>query len=359
MNFATENRVDPENQTQCAGLSPMFENSHSTIEYLVAVRQNRQLVKVFRPQEKNITFGRSSQCSITLSDPRFSRKAGEIVLGPVPIMRRYGNGEENSEIIPINPGKAYRIRPYTLTLMESGDVIFNRNKKNNKRETGFLKYVLFIIATLGAGSMIFLHQGMTDMVADPEQGSASFSVVTEQNRDEITVKAETKESKESDDTIEIQMLAPSEPLAEKQIIVSETTSNTSTPTLRRKEGVAPVIRHRAEKKSRRMTIHNDELDKAIKSAALLIEQGNLKLAGRTLNPLLPHVDDDQRKIIIETLDPPAEALFKKAYMLKPYEPGRSKEILQGIVESGLQILPSYGKAKRVLEGELGTVIGNR
>ena len=129
MNFAAEYRMNPDDHTQSAGLSLIAENSHPTITHLVAVRQNRQLVMVFRPRGKNITFGRSSRCSITLPDPRFSRKAGEIVLGPVPILRRYKDGEENSEMTPIVPGKPYRFRPYTLTLMESGDVIFNRNKK--------------------------------------------------------------------------------------------------------------------------------------------------------------------------------------------------------------------------------------
>ena len=106
-------------------------------------------------------------------------------------------------------------------------------------------------------------------------------------------------------------------------------------------------------------MHNDELDKAIKSAALLIEQGNLKMAGRTLSPLLPHIGNDQRALIIAALDPSIQTLFKKAYMLKPYEPGRSKEILQGIVESGLEILPNYWKARKVLDGERSTKTGNR
>jgi len=355
MNFAAEKKVAPEDQTQCVELSPMVENSHSAIAYLVAVRQNRQLVNVFRPQEKNITFGRSSQCSITLSDPRFSRKAGEIVLGPVPILRRYRNKEGNSEIIPIHPGKPYRFRPYTLTLMESGDIIFNRNKNNNGSKTGLLKYVLFIIATLGAGSIILLHQGMTDMVTDPAQGSASFSVVTEQNRDEITVKPENKES---DKNMEIQMLASSEPLAEKHIAVSETTSNTSTPTPRRKESVAVMIQHRTEKKNRKVALHADEMDKAIKTAALLIEQGNLKMAGRILSPLLPHIGNDQRALIIAALDPPVQELFKQAYMLKLYEPEISRDILLSIVESGLEILPSYWKARKVLEGERSSMSGD-
>ena len=82
------------------------------------------------------------------------------------------------------------------------------------------------------------------------------------------------------------------------------------------------------------------------------------MAGRILIPIMPHVNDDQKKIIVQTLDPLVESQFKKAYMLMPYEPGKSREILQGIVESGLEILPTYGKAKKVLENERNPLIRN-
>ena len=356
MNFAAENEMDPDDQTQSAGFSLVEEKIHPTIEHMVAVRQNRQLVKVFRPREKNITFGRSSRCSITLPDPRFSRKAGEIVLGPVPILRRYKDGEENSEMTPIVPGKPYRFRPYTLTLMESGDVIFNRNKKKDGSKTGMLRSMLFIFAALSAGSILFLHQGMTNMVSNKEQESASISVVSEQNQGEITSKPEKKENNEN---IETPKSASSDALTEKRGAISKIPSGNPPPTPSMKKRVVPVARPKIEKKNRESAIHADELDKAIKTTALLIEQGNLKMAGRALAPLLPYVDKDQRKFIIKTLDPPIEALFRNAYMIKPYELDRSKEILQGIVESRLEILPSYGKAKRVLEGERGTVISDR
>ena len=103
----------------------------------------------------------------------------------------------------------------------------------------------------------------------------------------------------------------------------------------------------------------DELDKTIKAAALLIERGDLNMAGRTLLPLMPHLDKEQQRRVIATLDPPVQSLFQKAYMLKLYEPESSRDILLSIVESGLEILPSYGKARRALEGERNTVIGNR
>jgi hypothetical protein len=338
MNFAAEYQMDPNDQTQCAGLSLIEENNHPAIEYLVAVRQSRQLVKVFRPMEKNITFGRSSRCSITLPDPRFSRKAGEIVLGPVPILRRYQDGEENSEMIPIVPGKPYRLRPYTLTLIESGDVIFNRNKKQMGSKTRAIRSMFLILLALGTGSIFFLHQGMTDMVSKGQQEIAAVSFADK------PVQKETLKS------------AASKPVTEKQEVISNKPSANPAPVPSAKKRAVPAARQKVENSRMRAAIREEELDKVIKSAALLIEQGNLKMAGRTLSPLLPHVDVEHRAVIIEVLDPPNQTLFQKAYMLKPYEPEKSKEILLNIVESGLKILPSYGKAMKVLKDEQGTLI---
>jgi len=354
MNFAAEYRMDQDDQTQNIESSLIEENSHPTIDYLVAIRQNKRLLKVFRPRDKNITFGRSSRCSITLPDPRFSRKAGEIVLGPVPILRRYKDGGENSEMTPIVPGKLYRFRPYTLTLMESGDVIINRNKRNESK-TGILKPILFILAALGAGSLLFLHQGMTDMVSKGERESVSVPVISEQIKNENTNKPKKKEYDQNPGTPKS---ASSNPLNEKYGAIPATvpTKPVSTPSIKKR--VATIDKHKTAKKNPEISIHANELDKAIKSAALLIQRGDLDMAGRTLNPLLPHIAVDQRAVIIAALDPPIQALFQKAYMLELYEPDRSTEILQNIVESRLKILPSYGKARKVLDTERGMVRNN-
>jgi hypothetical protein len=349
MNFAAENKVDPEDQTQWAGSFPTTQNSDSAIDYLVAVRKNRQLVKVFRPREKSISFGRSSRCSITLSDPRFSRKAGDIVLGPVPILRRYRQGKENSERFPVHPGRPYRFRPYSLTLLGPGDVIFNR-KKNDENKARFLISVLIIFAISGAGSIALLHHGMTDTAAEAERGNDSFSGAGGQSGDEIKTRSGSKES-ENDEEMKTRTSASSEPFIKERTAVPETSSYGPTSTQKKKEGVKLIVRYQTEEKSRKPGAHADALARAVKAAALLIERGDLKTAGRILSPLMPHLDNEQQKKVIDALDPPVQSLFQKAYMLKPYEPGRSKEILQGIVESKLELLPGYGKARRVLEGE--------
>ena len=105
------------------------------------------------------------------------------------------------------------------------------------------------------------------------------------------------------------------------------------------------------------TIFAAELDKVIKAATSLIERGDLAMAGRTLNPIIAHINKQQRDLIIHALDSKIEVLFRKAYMLKPYEPERSRDILRVIVESGLHILPSYGKAKRTWDSEQVAVKG--
>jgi hypothetical protein len=316
------------------------------MDFLVAVRQNKKLIKLFRPREKSISFGRSSRCSITLSDPRFSRKAGEIVLGPVPILRRYRQGKENSNFILIQPGKVYRFHPYTLTLMGPGDVILNRKNDGNKARLLFS--VLIIFAVSGAGSIVLLHQGMSDTPANAGKGSASISGASEQLRKVITVKPGNNGKGQPMETRE---LASSEPTAGKQVKVPGKIPGRSTPISPRRKNAAVRISHRTEKKSRKVVLHANELDKTIKAAVKLIERGDLKTAGRILSPLMPHLDNEQQKSVIDTLDPPVQNLFQKAYMLKQYEPERSKKILQGIVESKLELLPGYGKARSVLEEE--------
>jgi hypothetical protein len=106
-----------------------------------------------------------------------------------------------------------------------------------------------------------------------------------------------------------------------------------------------------EKNITGVTMPAGELQQMIKTALLLVEQGNLVMASRTLNPLLPHMDNEQRALIVSTIDPLIENLFEKAYMIKFYEPDETRRILQSIIDSELEFLPSYQKAKRLLEKE--------
>jgi len=114
------------------------------------------------------------------------------------------------------------------------------------------------------------------------------------------------------------------------------------------KGVMEEVQIKASRENQEF-LQNDEIDNAIKTALLLIENDNLKMAGRVLIPLLPHTDKRQRDDIIRLLDPPLQIHFQKAYMLRLYEPEVFKEILERIVKSELHLLPAYNKALKMLE----------
>jgi hypothetical protein len=341
MNFADENGVDPDDQTHGAKSFPLAQDSPPTTKYLVAVRRKRQLVKIFQPLEKNITFGRSSRCSLTLPDPRLSRKAGEIVLGPVPILRRYSNGEENGDFIPIHPGKSYRFRPYTLTLMEPGDIAFNRQLRERKIRSGSFKRIGLTTCAAAIGILFLLNniEGQIKLPSTLEENP----VATATEKKKVEVELFTAGSEEG---------LRGEP---RQVVPALT----STSLIAQKRTVQSLASEPTTKLPVPSSIPSMELERIIARISGFIEQGDLKTAGRTLLPLMPHLDSEQQKRVIAALDPPVQSLFQKAYMIKPYEPGKSQEILQGIVESGLELLPSYGKARKVLEREMSAVIGNR
>jgi hypothetical protein len=341
MKLSAENKVDPEDQTQCSESPPLSQDGQPTTQYLVAVRRKRQLVKIFQALEKNITFGRSSRCSITLPDPRLSRKAGEIVLGPVPILRRYSKGEENGEFIPILPGKPYRFRPYTLTLMEPGDITFNRQLRERKIKAGLFKLMGFVICPTAIGILFLLNniEGQIKLPSTLEENP----VATATEKKKVEVELFTAGSEEG---------LRGEP---RQVVPALT----STSLIAQKRTVQSLASEPTTKLPVPSSIPSMELERIIARTSGFIEQGDLKTAGRTLLPLMPHLDSEQKKRVIAALDPPVQSLFQKAYMIKPYEPGKSQEILQGIVESGLELLPSYGKARKVLEREMSAVIGNQ
>jgi hypothetical protein len=88
---------------------------------------------------------------------------------------------------------------------------------------------------------------------------------------------------------------------------------------------------------------------AVETTRLLLEKGDYGKAGRVLTPLLFHADNEQREEVIRIIDPVLQEHFHRAYILKPYDPVTSMEILENIVNSELDLLPTYGKAKRILE----------
>ena len=84
-------------------------------------------------------------------------------------------------------------------------------------------------------------------------------------------------------------------------------------------------------------------------------------AGRTIFPVLPYLSREQESYLVRSLEPGMRSLYQKAYMLREYDRPAAKAALGDIVRSDLRILPSFEKAKGILEYErkvesaLGTI----
>jgi hypothetical protein len=82
-----------------------------------------------------------------------------------------------------------------------------------------------------------------------------------------------------------------------------------------------------------------------------LECGNPEIAGRTINPVFPHLNRDQQSHLVKSLEPSMNSLYEKAYMLMRYDHNTAIVALEMIVGSGLTMLPSYEKARLLIESE--------
>jgi len=216
------------------------------------------------------------------------------------------------------------------------------------------KSALLLIATLSVGSLIFLQGSATDKAVKRDQENESPSAVREEKTIAVNVSTENGSNAEEMKT----RIAPfSEPMFEKQGNVIKEAPVSSIPVPKIGKKLTSKIMNGKVNGNRESTIPVDDLDRIIKTAALLIKRRDLKMAGRTLLPLLPHLNGKQQRRVIDTLNPPIQELFEMAYMIKPYEPRKSKELLLKILESELEILPAYWKAKKILNNDWRLAIG--
>ena len=337
---------NPESSTQTLDNLSASQHFHNFHHELVVFKEKSSIVKVFRPRSKHITFGRSSSCSITLKDKCFSRLAGEIILGPVPLLKISRFKNKNDEYISMISGKYYRIGPYKIILMKPGDVVLNQKNKSPKRKNQLLISIWILISVLGLSSGIISSQGRLVISSDRTTKGSTTKTMRQDingydgNNNEIKIRIEEAGIGDLRPTINRNRL--NTPINILKV------NSTKAGHIERKQPVVPDKLGSTGIKQN-IIVTGDDLDTAIQEALLMVNRGNLITAGRILKPLIPHASKEQRSEIIGMLDPFFQNHFKKAYMLMAYEPGKARDILCHIMESDLDLLPSFHKAKRLLE----------
>ncbi len=79
-----------------------------------------------------------------------------------------------------------------------------------------------------------------------------------------------------------------------------------------------------------------------------ISDGDLSGASILIKPYLPPLTTRQKKRIVNVLDPHAEKIFRKAYILKAFDRKASDRMMSLLSSSGFDFLPNVRKAGKLV-----------
>ncbi len=96
------------------------------------------------------------------------------------------------------------------------------------------------------------------------------------------------------------------------------------------------------------SVIDESFEKAVRLAEAKISNGDLSGASRLITPYLPLLTAKQKKRIVNVLDPHAENIFRKAYILKAFDREASDRMMSLLSNSGLDFLPSIQKAGKLI-----------
>ena len=342
--------ISMDHRTEIRGSNKYAKNNRPLGETLILIQERDKTILVHQPTSKIVSIGRSQQNDIQLKNPGFSRKTAEVILGPVPLLRKMGRtGLKDHEIVPIPKGKRLKISPYTLCLINPGDILVNSVRRKNEGKTSgrWLLVSLSAIILIGApfynfrrgsgmeGSKPAGHIGSTTEIThrgSEPSGSASREIVTQSG--EIPDNLSQIEEPRKDKPTVKQTLPKKVPAKKGPEQISRSHLKNPGPTIPEAPGIPPK-----------------DLEKLINSAKQSINTGNPEQAGRIILPVLPYLTQDQRTRLVQTLDPCLYSVYQRAYLLRQYDRPASFAIIGQIVKSGLEILPTFEKARELYKSE--------
>ena len=97
-----------------------------------------------------------------------------------------------------------------------------------------------------------------------------------------------------------------------------------------------------------MSVIDEPFEKALRQAEAKISNGNLSGASLLIEPYLPLLTVRQKERVVSVLDPHAEDIFRKAYILKAFDREVSDKMLEMLAKDGMDLLPSVRKALKLV-----------
>lgn len=296
------------------------ETAPKPTHFLMLLTRAGRVISLHRPDGNSIPVGRSSSNTIRVNDPHFPRLAGEVILRPTPLFRTKARGQGKSRLELITPGRPIPLPPYKLFLLEDGEVFRNRKRifPKNIHALGYLKQapLLVIVIMLFAVFAVRLHKHAETVGPQRMAVTVPFNI---DHRKWFT--------------------------ADKPGNVDKAVAHIDVGKAKRPRSIPVKTEHRL----RRTTGHVEEttFSSILKQAAKQLSKYDAAGAGRLITPLLPLLSPGQRDTAIMVLNPYAEEIFKKAYILRPFWREKSDGMMRELAQSGLGILPGVRKAEGI------------
>ncbi len=318
------------------------EGERQHFRYIIALMKKGCKTSIHRPDKTKITVGRSSKCDFQVEDPYFPRKAAEIILDPTPLLRLQDSSGESSQIQHLRPGGKVKFHGYNLFLMDEGGVIKNQPRISRADNTKKLRISLLLVSAFAitilvtkfyllSGSPFASSEITPDTTVPVKFLTATRSAVRN------TIKTSF------DKPVETESLA----LREQGVRPTRNTAQMGKPG--RKKSSAGAYRAPATP-APTPALARSVIDESFEKALLLAEaktsKGDLSGASLLIKPYLPLLTVKQKNRIVNVLDPHAEDIFRKAYILKAFDRRTSDKMLKMLAEDGLGLLPSVKKAKQ-------------
>jgi hypothetical protein len=274
------------------------------------------------------------------------------MLGPIPVLRITGKSKEKSHnIVPIETGKLFKILPYSFCILKPGDILINHagnpfiSNKLPRRS-----FSLIIVSILAIFLLKSNHKTPTTDVDTPHENVNIEKEIVE------TINSHAENNKDFMDWKPLSILA--DPISHLKVEV-QGEDKIQEPIKRRKERLDKINDGKNGKPVNSLDIVSPEVKgipspefkTIINAADRLINLGDPEQAGRTIKPVLPYLSLEQKSDLVQTLDPSLHTLYQRAYMLSEYDKPTSITILEKIVSSDLLLLPSFKKARIILESE--------
>jgi len=326
--------------TAVPSLERSTEEERQHHNYIIALMKKGCKTSIHRPAKAKITVGRSSTCDFQVDDPYFPRKAAEIILDPTPLLRIQDSSGENSQIQHIKPGVKVKFQGYNLVLMDEGDVIKNQSRisrADNTRKLSISLLLVSVFALIILATKFYFFEG----------SSRASSEITSNETVPVKLRPPTKPAVKN-----IVKASLDKPVETELSVLrkkgARTTGNTAQMNKLRRKMSSPGVYRASATPSPARSVIDDSFKTALRLAEVKISIGDLSGASLLIEPYLPLLTAKQKMQIVNVLDPHAEDIFRKAYILKAFDRRTSDKMLKMLAEDGMDLLPSVRKARKLV-----------